>query len=122
MLFEVFQPHVRLGFDVLVEHVLIHDLDSILVPGIYILCFMMILSNHSEFLDLGHDDILEIVRLLDPLFIFPDPNVRARLGPEDVQRTVSPLFYLNCGLVFRVLSYILDDPLQWIAGGSKLVN
>ena len=33
MLFEVFQPHVRLGFDVLVEHILIHDLDSVMVSG-----------------------------------------------------------------------------------------
>ena len=33
MLFEVFQPHIQPGFDVVVEHVLIHDLDSVLVSG-----------------------------------------------------------------------------------------
>ena len=35
---------------------------------------------------------MTMFHLLEPLFVFPDANVRARLGPEDVQRTVSPLF------------------------------
>ena len=40
-------------------------------------------------LDLSHDDVMAVYHLLEPLFIFPDAHVRARLGPDDVQRTVS---------------------------------
>ena len=55
-----------------------------------------------------HDDVMTVYHLLEPLFIFPDANVRARLGPEDVQRTVSdfPLFRLNCD---GIVSYGCDS-------------
>ena len=33
MLFEVFQPHIQGDGSVIIEHVLLHDLDSILVTG-----------------------------------------------------------------------------------------
>ena len=41
MLFEVFQPHVQADGSIIIEHVLLHDLDSILVTGkCYVeLCF-----------------------------------------------------------------------------------
>ena len=45
--------------------------------------------NHLFSLDMSHDDVMTVYHLLEPLFIFPDANVRARLGPDDVQRTVS---------------------------------
>ena len=43
------------------------------------------------FLDLTHDDIVNVYHMLDPLFIYPDPSLIPRLGPDDIHRTVSSL-------------------------------
>ena len=61
---------------------------------------------------------MDIYQVLSPLFIYPDRSVLARLGPDDVHRTVSyPLFNFNC--VFRLNSRLyllthifLDDSLS----------
>lgn len=94
MLFEVFQPHIRIGAAVIIEHVVLHDLDSLLVPGmsinisivLYCACYF---ASQLFISDLGHDDIIDLYHMLDPLFVYPDASLIPLLGPEDIHRTVS---------------------------------
>ena len=67
MLFEIFQPHPLPGFDTVIEHVVLNDIDDVLVPGIS--CFtIIILFGRTLVFDCSRSNWIVWATILDSCF------------------------------------------------------